>query len=364
MELLIVTNGPGEITTWVRPVIRAIKEKGIKIRITSLLTPCQFATGQELHLLSQIKGIDKIIPPHLYPRLFLKGRSNFGKGVLLHLGGDPIHSLLLARRLNLKAAIYTYGPPRHLLRGFDKVMVLDNVKKEEFAIFGIPERKIDVVGELITDSVEDLPYAPHHELIGLLPGSRRIHFLHLVQFLSGVCEGMIKRIPSIHFLLLMAQSLGPKPGIPNLKRTMVVREGIEVMRKARFVITIPGSNTGQLAALGVPMLVILPLHLPHLIPLPGIGNLLGKIPFIGRSIKGRLVKREATRGFISIPNIRANRSVVPEMKGEISPDEVALEATRYFHGLDDGKVSSELKRIMGHRGASRKVADLVLSMMG
>lgn len=372
MDLLIVTNAPGEISTWVRPVARAIKGGLEGVRISCLLLICQFASGEEVYLLRQIQEIDHILPISLYPRVFLKGRLPFGKkkGVVLHLGGDPVHSLVLAKRLGWRVLIYTYGPPRRVFRYFDRVMVLDEKAREDFVSSGIPMERMDVVGDLITDSVEPSSSSPSKEgIIGLLPGSRREHFVHLLPLLIRVCDLLHKTLPSYKFLLLVAKSIERDWSIkedyietPSGVRIGVMRDGIEVMKGARLVITIPGSNTGQLAALGVPMLVILPLHLPHLIPMQGVIGLIGQIPLFGRHIKGYLIEK-AKEGFIALPNIRAHRFIVPEMKGILDPDRIAMEALKYIENLDRERVSFELKAAMGPKGASTKVARVVYSMM-
>jgi lipid-A-disaccharide synthase len=51
VDILILSNGPGEVTTWVRPVVKALRaELGndrLQVRISVILSPCPHASGKE-----------------------------------------------------------------------------------------------------------------------------------------------------------------------------------------------------------------------------------------------------------------------------------------------------------------------------
>ncbi|MGV0029477.1 lipid-A-disaccharide synthase, partial [Phormidesmis priestleyi ANT.L61.2] len=51
VDILILSNGPGEVTTWVRPVVRALRQQlgddHSLVRISVILSPCPNATGKE-----------------------------------------------------------------------------------------------------------------------------------------------------------------------------------------------------------------------------------------------------------------------------------------------------------------------------
>ena len=53
-DILILSNGPGEVSTWVRPVVRSLKQlpevangQPKKLRISVVLSPCAHAMGTE-----------------------------------------------------------------------------------------------------------------------------------------------------------------------------------------------------------------------------------------------------------------------------------------------------------------------------
>ena len=51
VDILILSNGPGEVTTWVRPVVKALREQLghdiSQVRISVILSPCPHASGKE-----------------------------------------------------------------------------------------------------------------------------------------------------------------------------------------------------------------------------------------------------------------------------------------------------------------------------
>jgi hypothetical protein len=61
-DLLILSNGPGEVATWVRPVVQCLREQfpdASTLRISLVLSPCPHATGQELAIARRFAGIDR-----------------------------------------------------------------------------------------------------------------------------------------------------------------------------------------------------------------------------------------------------------------------------------------------------------------
>jgi lipid-A-disaccharide synthase len=94
-----------------------------------------------------------------------------------------------------------------------------------------------------------------------------------------------------------------------------------------LAITLPGTNTVQLAVLGVPMLVVLPLDRPGRIRTEGLSEWLARIPGLGAAIKGVMVWQFLRRPHaLAWPNRQAGRMVVPEMVGRLEPAEVARRA--------------------------------------
>src|SRR5690625_2828128 len=124
--IYLTTNSPGEVSTWLRPVVKALRSGagGHAIapeRIVVFLNPCVYATGNEARVAQEIAGVETVITPWETVQYALAGRrpralrqrqntdSVGGKGALLHLGGEIKLSAWLARRLKVPAFLYTEG---------------------------------------------------------------------------------------------------------------------------------------------------------------------------------------------------------------------------------------------------------------
>ena len=102
----------------------------------------------------------------------------------------------------------------------------------------------------------------------------------------------------------------------------------EVLKKCDLAITTVGANTAELAAIALPMIVILPTqHLSVMNAWDGIFGIIGKIPFMNKLftfvVKSWYLK---TKKFFSWPNIKAKKFIVPERIGNIFPKQIADEA--------------------------------------
>ncbi len=63
IDIIILSNAPGEVTTWVRPVVRALRAKlgndRSSVRISAILSPCPNASGKEVQILTSYPEIDR-----------------------------------------------------------------------------------------------------------------------------------------------------------------------------------------------------------------------------------------------------------------------------------------------------------------
>lgn len=411
MDIFILTNSPGEISAWVRPVVPRILERESDARIYIVLTPCPYASGREAQVVKDIPGIHRVIKPdewrnltflHPFPRAVLKVPD---KGVVVHMGGDILNSAIFATRLGLPAVAYTHRANRW--RGpYKEYMVKDEKTKEYLLRRNLPSEMVTVVGDIMVDSVEiarsreetreSLGIPSEAFVISILPGSRPHEVKYMTPFLLKVAELLKKERADVRFALLLspfaslddlasaidktAVEQGSKilsgtagevvddangPKIITEKGTVIkiVQEGhYDVMNSSDLALTCPGTKTAELAILGVPMVVITPLNKPELIPIDGIGNFVEKIPLVGKNLKGRLVMKFADRmEFVALPNIKAERKIVPELVGILQPADVAISTANLIADEDLlTRTSEELKKVMGPGGASEKVADIII----
>lgn len=170
--VVIVANSPGEVTGWALPVVsrlRALEDK-VSSRFSELvivivLPPCPFATGYEAVVAGRIPGVDAVVTPSEYLRFLTLGsipervtrlaggkRREAWRGIVLHLGGDHLHSLLIARRLGFPAVAYSDRTVK-FQRQFIGILAEDARVAGKLKQKGVPEEKIEIVGNLMIDGI-------------------------------------------------------------------------------------------------------------------------------------------------------------------------------------------------------------------
>lgn len=63
IDIVILSNGPGEVMTWVKPVVRTLRQlapKHDRMRISVVLSPCPHASGQEAEILQRYPEVDRV----------------------------------------------------------------------------------------------------------------------------------------------------------------------------------------------------------------------------------------------------------------------------------------------------------------
>jgi lipid-A-disaccharide synthase len=85
--------------------------------------------------------------------------------------------------------------------------------------------------------------------------------------------------------------------------------------------------------------------------LPGVGALFAR--WINTFVRSRV-------GFLAWPNIWANAEIVPELIGELQPQEVASQVFHYLtHPEELADMRSAMQRVRGQPGAAEKFVQLV-----
>ncbi|MCY7337460.1 MAG: lipid-A-disaccharide synthase, partial [Chamaesiphon sp.] len=96
IDLIILSNGPGEVTTWVRPVVRALRAKlgcdRSHVRISAILSPCPNASGKEVQILKTYPEIDRVQGAEHFTQFLVWGKTaeNWdwrSRGIIIFLGG-------------------------------------------------------------------------------------------------------------------------------------------------------------------------------------------------------------------------------------------------------------------------------------
>jgi hypothetical protein len=394
MEVVLVTNGPGELYTWTQPVLRALREADRKLKITISLVPDQFTSGNETAI-AQSFDADAVTTPKEFLTYITTGRKpdalGSEKGVVIGLGGSAGMALQLGNRLNYPTYRYSFNPNWN--RSLRKLFVHDERTFRNARLLGAPKERLELVGNLVADAVQqstplENPGKPH---ILLLAGTRDAFSVVLIPFIIALADRLGKELPDARFVwpvvrLLKRETI--EAGIAGLEKDVLGgmagrREGNKIftpsgsviemiteaerhahMRSADLAVTIPGTNTLELGIAGVPSVVMLPLNKPEVIPLEGIGQWLGLIPGVGTFIKRRAVKLfvEGLKLPVSLPNRFSGEDLMLEIRGKISVEQIS-EAMLLLLGnpSDLARRRERLLLTMPQPGAARKLVQSVLS---
>lgn len=397
-QIVAVVNGPGEVAAWLYPFADALRSRHPEVRLRAALLPCVFASGQETTVLDGMPGIDAVCAPSSTLRWITRGQAppgfeSAGRGCVVHFGGELMLSILLARRLRQPIVAYEEQRVRwsSLL---DKVCV---VSERVGGVHG--KRKVRAVGNLMVDAARlRVPHrrtpngGPHS--VALFPGSRQYFVRQILPFLLRVAAQVEQAVPGTTWVLsksdfITQDELGSLVAGSNhrvlegdtarwedleSRDVLVSSAGVRVrvaspaaaMAVADLAITIPGTSTAELAALGIPMILALPTYRLHALPLPGLAGHLGGIPVLGPAIKEAVARAYVwTRRYWAHPNRLADERIVPELVGPISAADVAKEVTASLraNGNGGGEMAKRLRLVMGEPGAARRLVDEVLATL-
>ena len=419
-QVVLVSNGPGELYTWVRPVLEELRSNYPELDVSISLIPCQFAGGNEPAIAATFQP-DALSTPAQYLRAAAvgaapqplvelaqrggstpEGSSDKGSGapggaaggVVIGLGGNGAMAVALGKRLGYPAYRYSFEPYWHA--GLSGLLVPDESVHKRALRAGAPSKLTQVVGNLVADAVKasdpvDQRGEPHVLLFG---GSRDGFALHLIPLMIAVADRLAARLPGARFVwpvsrLLKEQTvrdgvagvhaatLGGVSGTledgavitPSGARLELVDEESRYahMRAADLAITIPGTNTLELGVAGVPSLVLLPMNQPELIPLEGAGHWLGLVPLVGRYLKRYAVKLfvEGLKVPVSLPNRISGEELMEELRGRIDPTLVADRALALL--ADEADLARRRERLaatMPGPGAAQQLVRQVLAETG
>jgi len=189
-------------------------------------------------------------------------------------------------------------------------------------------------------------------LIGLLPGSREREVKALLPPLMGAAQLLQRDFSSCRFVLPLADSVARRlvdryvEG-SQLRLDIVDGRAFEVMKAADLLLVASGTATLEGVIANVPMVIVY------------------KVSPISYLI-GRIVVNVKC---IGLANIVTGKKVVPELvQADVSPQGIAHEARKI---LEDDSRRQEIarqfalaKQKLGGRGATQRVAQIAVQMMG
>lgn len=364
MRAAILTNGPGELWGWVRPVTAELKRRGHSVSLW--LLPCPFASGHEYDAARLLEAygvrIDKISSAGAAGLWRDMAREH--ADCVLQLGGDIIFGSHISKAAKAPLFCYTYGP-RKTANG---VRVFTAFESQARLIPGA-----EAIGDLVKDALSMDSREPSAAWEGqrgsmmcprvlFLPGSRPAIRARALTWLSEVKSVLIREIPNIQIRTLFP-IFAPEAETEawsDAGLSPIARGAGAVMPDADFALTQPGTNTLELMHCGLPGLVVAPESFLDLVPVAGISGMIASLPVVGRAIRRaaslRLIKRWG--GFISLPNRTAGRAVLDERFGDVTPREAAgIILSRLGDPETLSRMRAELLSMSGESGAASRLCD-------
>ncbi|QFS44597.1 lipid-A-disaccharide synthase [Nostoc sphaeroides] len=422
VDILILSNGPGELTTWVRPVVKALRQKfgddRNQVRISVVLSPCSNASGKEAAIALSYPEVDRVQGAEHFWQFLLWGKTfeNWdwrSHGVVVFLGGDQIFPVVIGKKLGYRTVVYAEWQAR-----WHKWIDRFGVMKPEVAA-RVPQKyahKFTVVGDLMVEAQEEVstPYSrsatltasllptPHPPIIGLLPGSKAAKLAQGVPLCLAIAQYIYTKRPQTKFVIPVAPTLGlqtlasfadPKnnsiaemfgfggadliaPEDASSKALLKTTTGLTVelwqenpayhlLSQCCICLTTVGANTAELGALGVPMIVLLPTQqLDAMRAWDGLPGLLANLPGVGtpftKVINWLFLRFVRRKGLLAWPNIWAQEEIVPELMGKLQPQEIGEMVLDFLaHPEKLVDIRAKLRKIRGESGAAQKIATLV-----
>ncbi|MFP4662435.1 MAG: lipid-A-disaccharide synthase [Halanaerobiales bacterium] len=211
-------------------------------------------------------------------------------------------------------------------------------------IVSVPEKKEEIYSELEIN--------PEKRVIALLPGSRNQEIEKLLPEMLKTAERIQKIRKEYQFLIPLAKGvdknkISKMASEYNLIIKLVDNNTYEVMKISDLIIAASGTATLEAAIIGTPMVIIYK-----------VGSL---SYFLGK----KLLKVD----YIGLPNIIAEREVVPELIQDKADADHLYTAVMHLlsKSYDLGKLKTELNYIrekLGSSGAVKRTAELVLRKGG
>lgn len=391
--LYLVTNSPGEVTTFVRPVVRELARSKPDWKVQVCLVPCPYATGAEKSVIEQWAEHPSVWTPWETTKAWFWGVGRGKRGLVAFLGGDPWHALLLKHRFRMPAVAYFPEPSSwertRWLGGFDLVAKGYRESSEEISTtrsVSVSDLRVDAV----LSKLSELPEDPNRPLtLAVFPGSRWLHlksslgpFLYAVERVRekfSELRVLIAASPFVSRARLADAAANPfRLGIPlstaRLENDRLITEqgaSVElvwgdpyrVMWECDLALSLPGTNTAELAIAGKPTVVPLSPRVPV-----GGGGLLGILErFPGfDALKGYLKARKHRRiSWLALPNQIAGRMVMPEFMVDDGLDNLVGELTTLLSEPERRReIGRDAQAVMGSPGGAAEFVRLFEGMLG
>ncbi len=413
LAIIFVSNGPGELATWVKPLAKKLhkqialrpKEHNSSISLNLVLVPCPNATGNEMIAAKNWLLFENIIKAKNFWKLLIKPKKFVSwpsKGLVIFLGGDQFWSVLLSARLGYLNMTYAEWIARWPFWN-NRIVAMSKSIVEK-----LPknmQNRCSVIGDLTADLTEteniDDPL-PTGKWIAIMPGSKSAKLKIGIPFFLEVADKISKSIPDCNFLMPIAPTTNIdeikycgsrknpiskqyKSGIQSITKANKKEErGILITNNSTVILiqekhpaysdlsqcdialTTVGANTAELGSLNIPMIVVVPTqHILAMEAWDGFVGLIARLPILKWCL-GLLISflKMRNRGFMAWPNISAKRMIVPERVGHITTEQIAEETIFWLNSpsrLSGQK--KDLQALRGNKGATEKFCQEIINLL-
>ena len=408
-DIVILSNGPGEVGTWVRPVVKALAQvipSKQQLRISVLLSPCPHSTGKEAAVASSYPEVDRVMPASDFWEFLLWGKTKDNwqwhrQGIVVFLGGDQFYTVAIAKRLKYSSLIYAEWDARwYRLVDYFAAMNKQVIAKVPQAY----RHKFSLVGDLMADVALEVKLKSNSSqnsnapLIGLLVGSKPAKLAQGVPLCLAIAEKIQRQQPQARFMIpvaptlelsvfssyanrqsnslissfgnvageLVAKSANQTPQLVTsggTKIDLITRfPAYDILATCQLCLTTVGANTAELTALRVPMIVLLPTQqLDAMRSWDGLPGILANLPGMGAAFATMINWLVLKQGrLFAWPNIWAGEEIVPELVGKLKPEVVANQVLDYLANPKKlQQMRDRLDAVRGTTGAARQIADII-----
>lgn len=352
-----------------RPSIRAFGAGGVameKAGVEIVLPQRELAVAGVVEVLG-------ILPQVLTAWRRLERAVSSERPDLIVLLDAPDFHLPLARRLKRRGLpiLYYIGPNvlrwrrgrvRTLARRADR---LASIFPYEPALYADTRLRVDYVGHPLIEPVrafaaqwdrrtarESLSLDPDAPLVALAPGSRRNELRHMLGTFVRAAAILRRRMPDAQFALCVAPTIAREQIERALGRPaealgirLVEGRSREVLIAADAALVKPGSITLEAALLGCPLVVA------------------GRAHPLTAALLRRIVKNPS----FTMPNVIADREIVPEfLQQDARPEALAEAVGALLDGPGGARQRSDLAIVrerLGDGGAARRTAAIAHEML-
>lgn len=391
-NLYILANSPGEMSGWVAPVVAQMRQVLPQARITVALIPDWFSSGREREFGRQLP-VDRVVGVFSLIRQLWRERreARQEQNLVLFLGGDALYAKGLAKLLQCQAMAYM--PRVYHPADFVKIFVPTADEHRRAVRKGADPERIIVVPTLALDSIA--PSGSREQIraqfqldeavrpvFSLMAGSRPSYVAISLALMLDIAETLLQQQPAAVALLPVSPFIerenilsvlrqrgmswseaagGSLMTGPDRRIRFVFEHGHDAFAVADLAIVLPGTNNLQCAALGTPFIMLMPLNSIEHIPFEGLLGLIYPRFFPFNHLKKWIIAWMSPRiAYLSMVNRMAGRMLAPELRGVLSPRQVAETACALWQDTARReKMRAELLELTRERGAARMIAEAI-----